>query len=177
VISGLSIDIHIRIHCHFSTFFRLLASGPQQIFRMSNHPQETKSPPTDDFLSKVLDPQFVSFLPRRIEDSATVIWVYLYKQCDFVETFFQTESNVRNFATFGLFVSNEQNSLKKKVLLFGFHDINTKPNNASLHNPLERPSDCRVSWTKEQPKQEICRKIGRFQFCSFLTFLGLVSLT
>jgi len=50
--------------------------------------------PADDFLSTVLDPQFVSFLPRRIEDSATAIWVYLYKQCEFVETFFQRESNV-----------------------------------------------------------------------------------
>ena len=28
VISGLSIDINIRIHYHFSTFFRLLAGGP-----------------------------------------------------------------------------------------------------------------------------------------------------
>jgi len=37
---------------------------------MSSHPEQTQSHPTDEFLSKVLDPQFVSFLPRRIEDSA-----------------------------------------------------------------------------------------------------------
>jgi len=142
--------------------------GPSKFSECQTTLKKRKAPRTDDFLSKVLDPQFVSFLPRRIEDSATVIWVYLCKQCDFVKTFFQTESNVRNSATFGLFVSNEQKSLKNKVLLFGFHDINTKPNYASLHNPLERPSFCRVSWTKEQPKQEICREIGRFQLCSFL---------
>jgi len=55
-----------------------------------------KSPSLDDFLAAVLGPQFVglSFLPRRIEDSATVIWVYLYTQCDFVKTFFQRENNV-----------------------------------------------------------------------------------
>jgi len=47
--------------------------------------------PIDDFLSTVLDSQFVRFLPRRIEDSATVIWVHLYTQCDFV---FQRKSNV-----------------------------------------------------------------------------------
>jgi len=70
---------------------------------MTSYTAQTRSPPTDDVLSMVLDPQFVRFLPRRIEDSATVIWVYLYKQCDFVETFFQRESNVWNSATFGLF--------------------------------------------------------------------------
>ena len=47
-----------------------------QIFGMWIYTAQTRSPPTDDFLSMVLDPQFVSFLPRRIEDSATVIWVY-----------------------------------------------------------------------------------------------------
>jgi len=82
-----------------------------------------EKPPIDDFLSTILDPQFVSFLPRRIEDSARV---YLYTQCDFVKTFFQRKSNVCNCANIGLFVPNEQDAVKK-VLLFSFHDINTKP--------------------------------------------------
>jgi len=43
---------------------------------MSSYPAQTRCPPNDDFLSTVLDPQFVNFLPRRIEDSAIVIWVY-----------------------------------------------------------------------------------------------------
>jgi len=40
--------------------------------------------------------------------------------------------------------------VKLKVLLFGFHDINTKPKNLPLRDPVERPSDCRVSWITEQ---------------------------
>ena len=47
-----------------------------KIFRMSSYPAQTRCPSNDDFLSTVLDPQFVNFLPRRIEDSAIVIWVY-----------------------------------------------------------------------------------------------------
>jgi len=31
MISGFSIDIHIRIHFHFSTFFWVLASGPTTV--------------------------------------------------------------------------------------------------------------------------------------------------
>ena len=66
--------------------------------------------------------------------------------------------------------SNGQNSLKNKILLFDFHGINTKPKNALLCNPVERPSDCRVRWIKQQTKQEIYRKIGRLlieQSCRF----------
>jgi len=137
-----------------------------QIFRISSYPAQTTSPPTDDFLSTVRDQQFVSFLPRRIEDSATVLWVHLSKQCDFIKTFFQRESNVWNSGMLGFFFK-WTNFSKKRILFFGFHDINTKPKNASLRNLVERPSDCRVRWTKEQPNQEIYRKIGRLQFCSF----------
>ena len=60
-----------------------------------------------------------------------------------------------------------------KVLLFGVQDTNTKPKNVPLRNPFETPSDSRVSWTKEQAKQEIYTKIGRLQFCS-LGFLELI---
>jgi len=56
--------------------------------------------------------------------------------------------------------------VKIKVLLFGFHDINTK--NASLRNPVEKLLDCRVSWPKERANQKICRKIGKLQFCNLL---------
>jgi len=45
--------------------------------------------------------------------------------------------------------------VKLKVLLCGFHDINTKPKGVSLSDLVERPSDCRVSWTKDQTKQQI----------------------
>jgi len=58
--------------------------------------------------------------------------------------------------------------VKRKVLLLRFHDINAKAKNVSLRDPLERPSDCRVSWNKEQTKHEIYRKIDRLQSCSFL---------
>jgi len=58
-------------------------------------------------------------------------------------------------------------------LLFGVQDTNTKPKNVPLRNPFETPSDSRVSWTKEQAKQEIYTKIGRLQFCS-LGFLELI---
>jgi len=47
-----------------------------QIFRMLGYPAQTKNPLFDDFLSTDLDTQFISFLPRRIEDSATATWVY-----------------------------------------------------------------------------------------------------
>jgi len=96
-----------------------------------------------------------------------VIWVYLYKQRDFVKTFFQRESNVWNFAKFGLFF--QMNKIQwKKGFVIRFDDINTKPKSASLRSLVERPSDCRDNWTNLQPKQEICRKISRLQFCSFL---------
>jgi len=76
---------------------------------MSSRPAHTKSHAIDDFLATALDPQFVglSFLPRRIEDSITVIWVYLYAQCDFVKTFFQRKNIVWNSATIGVYFPNE----------------------------------------------------------------------
>jgi len=94
---------------------------------MSRRPAHTKSPVLDDFLATVLDPQLVglSFLSRRIEDPATVIWVCLYTNCDFVKTFFQRENNVRNSATIGLFVPNQQKSVKKDFVI-SFHDITAK---------------------------------------------------
>jgi len=76
-----------------------------------------EKPVIDDFLSTVLGLQFVSFLPRRIEDSAAVIWVYLYTQCDFVKTFFQRTSNVSNSETIGLFVPNEQKFSEKGFVI------------------------------------------------------------
>ena len=135
-----------------------------QTFRMSSRPAHTKSPAIDDFLGTVLDPQFVglSFLPRKTEDSTTVIWVYLYTQCDFVKTFFQRKNNVWNTATIGMFVPNEQNSVKKRFC----YSVFTTLKNASLRNPVETPSVCRASWPKEQAKQEIYTKISKLQFCS-----------
>jgi len=119
------------------------------------------------------DPQFVSFLPRRTEDSATVIWVYLYAQCDFV---FQRESNASNSATIGLFVPNEKNSVKK-VLLFSFHDINTK---LKIHRCVIQLKDHHIVESgKPNSKQskKFTRKSAGFNFAAFLGFLGLIPVT
>jgi len=66
--------------------------------------------------------------------------------------------------------------VKLKVLLLGFHDINAKPKNASLRDRLERPSDCRVSWTKEQSMKFTGKSVG-FNIATFLGFPGLIPVT
>jgi len=70
---------------------------------------------------------------------------------------------------------NEWNSVKLKVLLLGFHEINAKPKNVPLRDPLERPSDCRVSWTKESMK--FTGKSVGFNRAAFLGFFGLIPVT
>jgi len=47
---------------------------------------------------------------------------------------------MRNFATIGLFVPNEQNSVKK-VLLFSFHDINE---NQKVHRCVIQMKDHQI---------------------------------
>ena len=114
-----------------------------QLMEFLSNFQNVKPPrkaPIDDFLSTVLDPQFVSFLPRRIEDSATVIWVYLYTQCDLCLPKEKQCVKFRN--DWSICSKRTKFSEKGFIIQFSRHWHKTK--NASLRNPVERPSDCRV---------------------------------
>ena len=122
----------------------------------------------------VLDPQFLSFLPRRIEESATVIWFSLNTLYDFVKTF-QRKSNVWNSATIGLFVPNEQ-QLVKKLLLFSFH-INTKSKNAACIIQLKDHQIVESGKPKSKQSKKFTRKSVDFNFAAFLVFLRLIPVT
>ena len=115
-----------------------------------------------------LRPAVFKFLvPQKIEDSTTVTWVYTNNATSSKPSS-KEKSMCETPQRLGFLFKTTAIQWNLKVLLFGFHGINTKPKYVSFRDPIARPSDCRVSWTKEQTKQDIYTKIGRFQFSSFL---------
>ena len=125
-------------------------------------------------------PHFVglSFLPRRREDSETVIWVYLCTQCGFAKTFFPREINVWNSAMIGIFVPNEQISVKK---MFCYSLFTTLTQNKKLHHWVIQLKDHQIVESgelKSEQSKKITRVVVGFNFsANFLEFLGLIPTT
>ena len=96
------------------------------------------------------------------------IWVYLYKQSDFVKTFIQTESSVRNSATFGLFLSNEQNSVKKTFCYLVFTTLiqNQKMHHCIVH--LKEHQIVKSGGPKSNQSKKFTGKSVGFNFVDFL---------
>ena len=137
---GLSLPTHTKLQQYRSVTF---LSNFQNVKPPCTKPPHIHSfPPTD------LDPHLVGFLPRRIEESATATWVYtddptLPKPSSKENEMCETPHRL------GYSYQTSKNKSNWKVLLFGFHDTNTKPKSASLPKLFETPSDSQVSWTKE----------------------------
>ena len=93
------------------------------------------------FWTSLCRPRFLTTENRRLRNSDLGLSLHAMRLC---QNLLPKGKQCAKFRNDWAIFSKRTNFSEKQVLLFTFHDINVKSKNASLCNPVERPSDCRV---------------------------------